>query len=58
VLREAEMPAGDFVRWTKQLVDVLGQIADAAPAETTVRQAARKAVESLRRGVVAYSSLA
>ncbi|EDY52310.1 ATP-dependent RNA helicase, partial [Streptomyces clavuligerus] len=23
VLREAEMPAGDFVRWTKQVIDVL-----------------------------------
>ncbi len=57
VLREAEMPAGDFVRWTKQLIDVLGQIADAAPEGSTVRPTARKAVEGLRRGVVAYSSL-
>ena len=24
VLREAEMPAGDFVRWCKQVIDVLG----------------------------------
>ena len=32
VLREAEMPAGDFVRWCKQVIDVLGQIAAAAPA--------------------------
>ena len=30
VLREAEMPAGDFVRWCKQVIDVLGQISAAA----------------------------
>ncbi|MFI1017164.1 DEAD/DEAH box helicase [Streptomyces sp. NPDC020965] len=58
VLREAEMPAGDFVRWTKQVIDVLGQIAVAAPAEdSTVARNARRAVDSLRRGVVAYSSV-
>jgi ATP-dependent RNA helicase HelY len=27
---EAEMPAGDFVRWARQVVDLLGQIAEAA----------------------------
>jgi ATP-dependent RNA helicase HelY len=57
VLREADMPAGDFVRWTKQLIDVLGQITDAAPAGSPVRGTARKAVEALRRGVIAYSSV-
>ncbi|RFU87065.1 RNA helicase [Streptomyces triticagri] len=58
VLREAEMPAGDFVRWCKQVIDVLGQIAAAAPAEgSTVAKNARKAVDALRRGVVAYSSV-
>ncbi|MCX5148661.1 MULTISPECIES: DEAD/DEAH box helicase [unclassified Streptomyces] len=66
VLREAEMPAGDFVRWCKQVIDVLGQIAAAAPASSappssqggsTVARNARKAVEALLRGVVAYSSV-
>ncbi|MBB5938862.1 DEAD/DEAH box helicase [Streptomyces zagrosensis] len=57
VLREAEMPAGDFVRWCKQLIDVLGQIAAAAPPGGTVARSARKAVEGLLRGVVAYSSV-
>jgi ATP-dependent RNA helicase HelY len=51
------MPAGDFVRWMKQLVDVLGQIADAAPENGQVRATARKAVDAVRRGVVAYSSV-
>ncbi|MFT2017136.1 DEAD/DEAH box helicase [Streptomyces sp. 796.1] len=57
VLREVEMPAGDFVRWCKQLIDVLGQIAVAAPAEGTVPRNARRAVDGLLRGVVAYSSV-
>ncbi|MEU7577599.1 DEAD/DEAH box helicase [Streptomyces sp. NPDC041068] len=58
VLREAEMPAGDFVRWCKQVIDVLGQIAAAAPREgSTVSKNARKAVDQLLRGVVAYSSV-
>ncbi|MFI9101542.1 DEAD/DEAH box helicase [Streptomyces fildesensis] len=57
VLSDAEMPAGDFVRWCKQVIDVLGQISDAAPTDSPVRKNARKAVEALRRGVVAYSSV-
>ncbi|GHF49339.1 DEAD/DEAH box helicase [Streptomyces morookaense] len=57
VLREIEMPAGDFVRWSKQLIDVLGQIAAAAPAGSAVARNARKAVDGLLRGVVAYSSV-
>ncbi|MEI4908353.1 hypothetical protein Q8G40_30180, partial [Klebsiella pneumoniae] len=31
VLRDSDMAAGDFVRRCKQVVDLLGQIADAAP---------------------------
>ncbi|MFF0743600.1 DEAD/DEAH box helicase [Streptomyces sp. NPDC004111] len=58
VLREAEMPAGDFVRWCKQVIDVLGQVAAAAPREgSTVGKNARKAVDAVLRGVVAYSSV-
>ncbi|GGX99756.1 DEAD/DEAH box helicase [Streptomyces hiroshimensis] len=58
VLREVEMPAGDFVRWCKQLIDVLGQIAAAAPQDgSTVARNARRAVDGLLRGVVAYSSV-
>ncbi|NJQ01420.1 DEAD/DEAH box helicase [Streptomyces zingiberis] len=57
VLREAEMPAGDFVRWCKQVIDVLGQIAEAAPEGTGIRRTARRAVDGMLRGVVAYSSV-
>ena len=52
VLREAEMPAGDFVRWCKQVIDVLGQIAAArAPGRgVTVAKNARKAVDAAAAG--------
>jgi ATP-dependent RNA helicase HelY len=63
VLRDADMQAGDFVRWTKQLIDLLGQIGDASSAtggagNDSLARTARAAVDSLRRGVVAYSSVA
>ena len=57
VLVDADLTAGDFVRWTKQLVDMLDQIADAAGDDEGLRANARAAVDSLRRGVVAYSSV-
>ena len=57
VLRQAEMPAGDFVRWCKQVIDVLGQLSAAAPEGSGVGRTARQAVDQLLRGVVAYSSL-
>ncbi|MGN6331838.1 MAG: DEAD/DEAH box helicase [Motilibacteraceae bacterium] len=57
VLADAELAAGDFVRWTKQLMDLLGQVAEAAPESSPVRRTARDAVDALRRGVVAYSSV-
>jgi ATP-dependent RNA helicase HelY len=57
VLIEADLSAGDFVRWTKQLIDLLGQIADASPDDDPLRQTALRAVDALRRGVVAYSSV-
>jgi ATP-dependent RNA helicase HelY len=56
VLRGGELTAGDFVRWCKQVVDVLDQVAQAAP-RPGLRQAAARAVDQLRRGVVAYSSV-
>ncbi|MEI2641380.1 MAG: hypothetical protein V9G10_03355 [Candidatus Nanopelagicales bacterium] len=49
-------PAGDFVRWCKQVIDCLGQIAAAAAPGDPVREVADRAADSLRRGVVDYSS--
>ncbi|MBD5787473.1 DEAD/DEAH box helicase [Cellulosimicrobium terreum] len=56
VLRGQEIAAGDFVRWCKQVIDVLDQIAGAAP-DAALRRTAIQAIERLRRGVVAYSSV-
>ncbi|MCU1570549.1 MAG: helicase [Naasia sp.] len=55
VLRDADLQAGDFVRWSKQTIDVLDQIsivADGRQART-----ARQALDAIRRGIVAYSSV-
>ncbi len=46
---------GDFVRWVKQVIDLLDQVAVAAGGD--VAATARSAAESMRRGVVAYSSV-
>ena len=58
VLLDASQAPGDFVRWMKQLIDLLDQIGDAAPEGSPVRGTAVRAVASLRRGVVAYSAVA
>ncbi|MFZ2502129.1 MAG: DEAD/DEAH box helicase [Nocardioides sp.] len=55
VLTETGLPAGDFVRSMRLLIDLLGQVADAAPQP--VRGVAREAVNAAKRGVVTYSSL-
>jgi ATP-dependent RNA helicase HelY len=49
------LAAGDFVRWTRQLIDFLDQIATVGG--TRMRRTARRAVDGLRRGVVAYSDV-
>ncbi len=56
VLNVVELAAGDFVRWVKQLLDLAGQVADAA-GDGPLRDTAREVVKAVRRGVVAYSSL-
>ncbi|HWC36634.1 MAG TPA: DEAD/DEAH box helicase [Mycobacteriales bacterium] len=57
VLRDTQMAPGDFVRWVKQLVDLLDQVMQAAPEESRTAKTARDAVGKLRRGVVAYSGV-
>jgi len=62
VLRESDLTAGDFVRWCKQLADLLGQIADAAGAHQTpsgdqIAVTARSAVDAVKRGVVSFTSV-
>jgi ATP-dependent RNA helicase HelY len=51
VLKGSDMSVGDFVRSTKQLIDLLGQIANASPE---LNKKCREAVRSIDRGVVTY----
>ncbi|WP_447002813.1 DEAD/DEAH box helicase [Saccharothrix isguenensis] len=53
----AELGAGDFVRWCRQVIDFLDQIRDVVGGGDPVGAAARKAVEALRRGVVAMATV-
>jgi len=56
VLRDTEIAAGDFVRRCKQVIDLLGQIGDAA-ADPTLSVTARRAIDAVMRGVVAADRL-
>jgi ATP-dependent RNA helicase HelY len=66
-----DLTPGDFVRSVKQLIDLLDQIASAAPdpapapdqaagvrAPRSLSAKARAAIDAMRRGVVAYSAVA
>lgn len=55
VLIEADMAAGDFVRWSKQTIDLLDQLSQVADGE--LARTARRALDAVRRGIVAYSSV-
>jgi ATP-dependent RNA helicase HelY len=55
VLDDADLAAGDFVRWSKQTIDLLDQLSIVADAP--VGATARKALDAVRRGIVAYSGL-
>ena len=52
----AELSAGDFVRWCRQVVDLLDQVADVAGRADGVGRAAADAVTAIRRGVVAVGT--
>jgi ATP-dependent RNA helicase HelY len=56
VLAAEDITPGDFVRVTKQLIDLLRQVALVAE-DAKVASTARAAVEACQRGVVAFSSL-
>jgi len=55
VLAETEMAPGDFVRNCKQLLDLLRQIEEVAPAKTA--GLVRRASEAVNRGVVSYTGV-
>jgi ATP-dependent RNA helicase HelY len=47
------LPAGDFVRWMRQLLDLLEQLSRAEAIDPRMRATAGAAVSALRRGVIA-----
>jgi ATP-dependent RNA helicase HelY len=49
------LSAGDFVRWCRQVLDLLDQVRNAAPA-AGLRAAAKRAIDDIRRGVVAVDA--
>lgn len=51
VLKGSDLSVGDFVRSTKQLIDLLGQI---ATASESLRKKCQEGISSLDRGVVSY----
>lgn len=51
ILRNSELSVGDFVRATKQLIDLLNQVAGAKPE---LREKCISAMKKLDRGVVVY----
>jgi ATP-dependent RNA helicase HelY len=56
VLADDDVTPGDFVRVTKQLIDLLRQVALVAE-DAALQATARAAVDACQRGVVAYSGL-
>jgi ATP-dependent RNA helicase HelY len=49
------LSAGDFVRWCRQVLDLLDQVRNAAPTPE-LRATAKRAIGAIRRGVVAVDA--
>ena len=56
VLIDADMAAGDFVRWAKQTIDLLDQLSIVSEDDELARTA-RRALDGVRRGIVAYAGV-
>src|SRR6476661_7293092 len=57
VLSGTDLAAGDFVRWVKQVVDLLDQLAKIPGLDPRLSRLCVEAINLIRRGVVAYSSV-
>jgi ATP-dependent RNA helicase HelY len=49
------LSAGDFVRWCRQVLDLLDQVRNAAP-QPDLQITAKRAIDAIRRGVVAVDA--
>ncbi|QUR67925.1 DEAD/DEAH box helicase [Mycobacterium spongiae] len=52
---QTALSAGDFVRWCRQVLDLLDQVRNAAP-NAELRATAKRAINDVRRGVVAVDA--
>lgn len=52
-----ELSPGDFVRWCRQVIDLLEQVKDVVGTQEQVGAMASKAVSEIRRGVVAMGAV-
>jgi ATP-dependent RNA helicase HelY len=53
VLDSADLLPGDFIRWCKQIIDLLEQLAKAT--DGPISDKAKDAIDRVKRGIVAYS---
>ena len=53
VLDLAGLLAGDFIRWCKQIIDILDQLVQVADGDLSKN--AKDAIDKVKRGIVAYS---
>ena len=53
VLEIADLLPGDFIRWAKQVIDLLDQISQ--NAQSALAQTAKTSMDQVKRGIVAYS---
>lgn len=53
VLASADLLPGDFIRWCKQIIDLLEQLSLASQGKLS--DTAKEAIERVKRGIVAYS---
>ncbi|HWF70017.1 MAG TPA: RNA helicase [Mycobacterium sp.] len=51
----SSLSPGDFVRWCRQVLDLLDQVRNAAP-QPELRATAKRAIDAIRRGVVAVDA--
>ncbi|WKD57684.1 ski2-like helicase [Corynebacterium capitovis DSM 44611] len=51
----AELTPGDFVRWCRQVIDLLEQVATTG-YDSAIRRTAHRAIDAIRRGVVAIGA--
>lgn len=50
------MAAGDFIRWARQVMDLLDQLASLDDTHPDLARRCRRAKDLVNRGIVAYSS--